>query len=184
MEPGPFTSEWLHCPLSFQTSNLGILPPHHCQTLTIDPCMSLILSLSLRSCEHCLVLVLSVFFPAWLWVLYFRVSVEAVTKVSVKAGVTSESSPGNSKDTCLLMGFIFLGLVELRASVLCCLLAGGCPVFLVTWASLRWSLASLKCAHQGDKGKVTILWNAMMEVTSHQFCHILLFRSSLRLAYN
>lgn len=142
MEPGPFTSDWLHCPLSFQTSNLGILPPHHCQTLAIDPRMSLILALPFCSCEHCSLLVLSSFFPAWLWVLYCRVSIEAVIKVSVKVGSHLKAHQG--KD------WFFLPLVVDRIHIL-----GAC--WTESFSSLLcvgWRLPSVPC-HMGLPNMVT-----------------------------
>ena len=101
--------------------------------------------------------------------------------VSARVGVSSETSTGKGpKHMWLLAEFSFLWPIGLRRSLPWCLLVGGCPQFLATWASLIWPLALSKRANQEDKRKVAISCNVMTEMTSHQFCHLLLLRSSHR----
>lgn len=78
----------------------------------------------------------------------------------------------------LLAGFRSLGAVGLRASVPCCLLAGGCPLFLATWTTHK-ALRSKGDETEREWGnvEVTASCNLISEETFHHFCPILFVTS-------
>lgn len=123
----------------------------------------------------------------WLcWVLCFMVSVEVAETSQCQPELESHLKPQLGKDLSgpkhmwLLAEFSFLWPIGLTRSLPWCLLVWGCPQFLATWASLIRPLALSKRANQEDKRKVAISCNVITEMTSHQFCHLLLLRSSHR----
>lgn len=79
----------------------------------------------------------------------------------------------------LLAVFSSLWALGLRISVLCWLLARGCPQLLAALASvygicLHWIQKGRECA---NKIEDAVLCNLITEVTFHHLCHILLVRS-------
>lgn len=83
----------------------------------------------------------------------------------------------------LLAGFSSFWAVGLRVLVLCCLFNRGLLQFLTAWSSTEQVTIILACfireSKWESKMKTIIFYNLASEVTSHQFCHILLIRSKL-----